>query len=128
MSAELLMLIGGITAFVLTVQWVRTRSLREKYAVNWILVAVLLLVCGLFPGLIMRFADESHLSYPAAVLFVALGTIYLFAFSVSLSLSGQYRRNARLTQELALLENRLRRLEAELGTREDDQHAGSNAG
>jgi hypothetical protein len=127
MSAELLMLMGGISASLLTIQWVRTRTLREKYAVNWILVAILLLICGLFPGLIMRFADESHLSYPAAVLFVALGAIYAFAFSVSVSLSGQYRRNARLTQELALLEHRLRRLEAELGTRRDGRHAGSSA-
>ena len=31
MNAELLMLIGGIVAFVLTLHWVRNRELREKY-------------------------------------------------------------------------------------------------
>jgi hypothetical protein len=110
-NAENLMLIGGLSAFVLTIYWVRSRDLREKYAVGWVIVAVLLLLLGLFPGLIMRVADASHLSYPSAVLFVALAAIYLFSFLVSVSLTRQYRRNVRLAQEVALLEQRLRELE-----------------
>jgi hypothetical protein len=117
MNAEMLMLIGGLTAFVLTVQGVRHRDLREKYAVIWIFVAFILLICGLFPRLIMSWADSSHLSYPAAVLFIALGAIYLFAFSVSVSLSRQFRRNARLAQELAFLEYRLQMLERRTDTK-----------
>ena len=66
----------------------------------------------------MSLADASRLSYPAAVLFVALAAIYVFSFTVSVSLSRQYRRNTRLNQEIALLELRLRGLE---GT---PQHAG----
>lgn len=112
MNAEVLMLIGGITAFVLTVYWVRNRDLLEKYAVGWISVAFILLLCGLFPRLIMAFADASRLSYPAAVLFVALAAIYVFSFAVSVSVTRQYRRNIRLTQELGMLEHRLRRLES----------------
>jgi hypothetical protein len=111
MNAELLMLIGGVGAFVLTIYWVRNRTLREKYAVGWIAVATLLLLLGLFPGIIMTFADASRLSYPSAVLFIALAMIYAYAFFASVSLSRQYRRSARLAQELALLEHRLRRLE-----------------
>lgn len=112
MSAELLMQVGGVTAFLLTIYWVRSRDLREKYAVLWLLVAFLLLLCGLFPGLIMTLAQHAHLSYPAAVLFIALTLIYVFSFAVSVSLSHVHRRNLRLTQEIALLEQRLRLLEA----------------
>ena len=111
MNAERLMLIGGIAAFLLTVYWVRSRELREKYAVAWFCVALLLLLCGLFPGLIEKLAQSAHLAYPSAVLFISLGLIYLFSFYVSLSLSRQYRANVRLMQELALLEERLARLE-----------------
>jgi hypothetical protein len=111
MTAELLMLCGGVAAFVLTIYWVRVRELRERYAVIWLLVATLALLCGLFPHLIMSFADAAHLSYPSAVLFIALGMAYAFAFTVSVSLSRQYRENLRLTQELALLEARVRQLE-----------------
>ncbi len=112
MTAESLMLVGGIGAFLLTLNWVRNRDLREKYAVVWMGVATLLLLCGLFPDIVMWFANTAHLSYPAAVLFVAIGADYVFSFTVSVSLTRQYRRNVRLTQELALLELRLRNLEA----------------
>lgn len=114
MNAELLMLLGGTSAFVLTVYWVRHRDLREKYAVGWLAVAFLLLLCGLAPSGIMAFADASRLSYPAAVLFIALAMIYVFSFSVSLSLTRQYRRSVRMAQELALLHGRLNELERRL--------------
>jgi hypothetical protein len=114
MNAENLMLAGGVTAFLLTLYWVRSREMREKYAVLWILVAVLLLLCGLFPEVIKGLATAVHLSYPALVLFIALALIYTFSFTVSVSLSHQYRRNARLMQEIALLKHRLEKLEDSL--------------
>jgi hypothetical protein len=113
LTAERLMLIGGLTSFLLTVHWVRRRDLREKYAVGWVLVACVLLLTGLFPGVIMSLADAAHLSYPAAVLFVALAVVYVFSLGVSVSLTRQYRRNVRLTQEVAMLERRIRLLEEE---------------
>jgi hypothetical protein len=126
MNAELLMLLGGVTAFCLTIYWVRGRELREKYALLWILAAVVLLLVGLFPDVLKRLAEACHLSYPAAVLLIALTAIYVFSFTVSVSLSHQHRRNVRLTQELALLKHRLARLEARLGP--DDRPAGEPTG
>ena len=120
-TAEILMTIGGVTAFILTLGWVRERQLREKYAVVWILVAFALLLVGLFPSVVMTFADYARLSYPAAVLMVALGVIYLFSFSVSVSISRQYRRSARLAQEFALMEMRMRELECRLADHADSQ-------
>jgi len=111
MKAEYLMLVGGVAAFLLTFYWVRCRTLREKYAVVWMTLAAALLVVGIFPGILKAFAAWAHLSFPAAMLFFVMGTTYLFAFMVSLSLSHLYRRNVRLTQEIALLEERLRALE-----------------
>lgn len=118
-TAELLMLVGGISSFVLTIHWVRNRDLREKYAIVWVLVAFVLLLAGIFPRAIMAFADSSHLSYPAAVLFIALAAIYAFSFSVSVSLTRQYRRNVRLTQEIAIMEQRLRILESKVACRDE---------
>lgn len=115
MTAETMMLVGGLCAFVLTLHWVRARELREKFAVYWLILAVLVLFVGIFPQSIMWFADAAHLSYPTAVLFLSLTVIYLFAFAVSVSLSTEHRRNVRLTQQMALLEERLRKLEAKGG-------------
>jgi hypothetical protein len=111
MSAELLMFIGGLSAFLLTLYWVRSRELREKYAVGWIGAALVVLLCGIFPKGIMFVAERAHLAYPTAVLFISLAAIYIFSFTVSVSLTHQYRRNIRLTQEIAILEQRLRALE-----------------
>ena len=112
MDAELLMLIGGTTAFLLTLYWVRSQDLLERYAVGWMAMAFLLFFCGLFPKVIESLASASHLSYPAAVLFVALTAMYVYSFSVSISLTRQYRHTVRLTQEVGILEQRLRELES----------------
>lgn len=111
MNASSLMLTGGIVAFLITIHWVRSRDMRERYAIGWLFLAVSLLVCGIFPRAIMRLAEAVHLSYAAAVLFVALAAIYCFALFVSVALTHQYRRNVRLMQEVAILNNRLRHLE-----------------
>ena len=111
MNAPTLMLVGGIVAFLVTVHWVRSRDLRERYAIGWLTLAALLLICGLFPGLIMHGAKYAHLSYASAVLFVSLTAIYCFALFVSVALTHQHRRNVRLLQEVAILNQRLRVLE-----------------
>lgn len=113
LNAEALMLIGGLFAFIMTVRWVRGREMREKYAVMWLCVATVLLLCGMFPKTIMFFADSSKLAYPSAVLFISLAVIYFFALSVSLSLSRQHQNVTRLLQEIAILKYEVDRLKSE---------------
>ncbi|MDB5311017.1 MAG: putative integral rane protein [Gemmataceae bacterium] len=125
MNAELLMLLGGGTAFALTLHWVRSRELGERHALGWILAATVALLCGLFPHTLMELADASRLSYPTAALFVALGAGYLFAFAVSVALTRLHRRCVRLLQVVALLEHRLKQLE---GMRADGAAGGRPAG
>ncbi len=113
-TAERLMLVGGIAVFLLTISWVRTRELREKYGLMWLGVATLVLLVGVFPDYLEAMARQANLSYPALVLFMTLGLLYPFSFFVTVSLSRQYRRSARLLQEVALLECRVRELEKRL--------------
>jgi hypothetical protein len=68
-------------------------------------------MAGLFPAIIMKTAERFHFSYAALVAFITAGGLFLFAFPVSISLSRQYRRNIRLTQEVSLLEKRINDLE-----------------
>jgi hypothetical protein len=106
------MLVAGLGAFLLTVHWVRSRNLRERYAIWWLLLATALLAAGLMPDWIKRTATAANLSYPAFVLFVALSAIYVFSFFVCVRLTDQHRRTNRALQELALLKHRLETLEA----------------
>lgn len=123
MTAETLMLAGGVTAFALTFAWVRSRQLREKYAVMWMAFASLLLLMGAFPQIVMGLADATRMAYPSMVLFLSLGVIYLFSMSVSLSLTRSRRTTVRLMQEFAItryeldsLRDRLQRLEQATST------------
>lgn len=114
MSAELLMLLCGVSAFVLTVYWVRSRRLRERYAIGWLLVASLGLLCGLRPQLIMDLAQSWNVSYLTIVVLFVVSAIYVFTFFVSVALSGLGQRSLRLVQEVALLEYRINELEQQL--------------
>lgn len=127
MNAEQLMLIAGISAFVVTLIWVRNREIREKYALWWVLISSCLLLLGIFPRTIMGLADAWKLSYPAMVLFVGLTLIYSFAFFVTVSLSRQYRRNMQLAQELALTRERLSKLEKSLAADGRNEHSSGNS-
>jgi hypothetical protein len=114
MSAELLMLLSGVSAFALTVYWVRSRRLREKYAIGWLLVASLGLLCGLFPNFVMGLAQSWNVGYLTIVVLFVLMAIYAFTFFVSVALSGLGQRGLRLIQEVALLEYRINELEQRL--------------
>src|SRR5436190_820057 len=107
LNAELLMLVGGVSSFCLTLYWVRSRALSEKYAAAWMLVATALLVCGVFPNLIKDFATSAHLAYPTAVLFLSAAGIFCFLFFGVGSLTRQVPPNNRLEEELGFVENRL---------------------
>jgi len=112
-NAELLMLLGGTAAFALTLYWVRNRRLGERHAIGWLAAATVALVCGFFPHTLMQLADASRLSYPTAVLFIALGVGYMYAFAVSVALTRLHQKCVRLLQAIALLEHRVRELESE---------------
>lgn len=112
MTAETLMLVAGCCGFALTLSWVRRRHLSERQALGWMAVATVLLACGLFPRLITAAAEACHLAYPTAVLFIALTLGYLFAFGTSVAYTRLNRRQLTLLQHLALLEQRVRELEA----------------
>ncbi len=113
MRAEYMMLAAGISVFLLTLYWVRKREIREKYAVAWMAAATIALAAGVFPQAVMYLAPKLHMGYTSFVLLLCLILGYFFAACTSISLSRQYHRNLRLTQELALLENRVRKLEQE---------------
>ena len=125
LTAERVMLVSGIAVFLATVHWVRSRDLREKYAIVWLGLASLILLFGLFPGLIMRLAGLTGFSYSSAVLYLVCAVVYTHAFAVSVSATTLYRRNVRLGQELGALRERVQRVEAALAAAESKAGAKS---
>jgi hypothetical protein len=89
---------------------IRSRRLRERYALLWLLTAVVLLALSLWRGGLNTMADWVGVeTYPPAVLFaVASLFILVVLLHYSTVISKLADQNAILAQRLALLEHDVR--------------------
>ena len=108
---------AAIASFLLLVvlELIRSRRLRERYALLWLLTGVVLLVLSAWRGGLNTIADWVGVTgYPPAVLFaVAVLFILLVLLDYSTVISRLSDQNTVLAQRLALLEQRLRESGAE---------------
>ena len=89
---------------------IRSRRLRERYALLWIATGVVLLALSLWRGGLNTIADWVGVTgYPPAVLF-AVGSLFILAVLLhySMVISKLADQNTILAQRLALLEAELR--------------------
>ena len=88
---------------------IRSRRLQERYAMLWLLTGVVILVLGLWRGLLSTIADVVGIAYPPSALFVlAAMFILLLLLHYSTVISQLSDQNRILAQRLALIEERLR--------------------
>jgi hypothetical protein len=86
---------------------VRRRKLLERYALVWLLAAVVLLGLGVWGGLLGWVSDTIGIRYPPSALFVvAFGFILLLLLHFSIAVSRLTDQTKVLAQRLALLEER----------------------
>ena len=91
---------------------VRRKKLREEYALMWLITAVVLFFTPLSIDLLDTIAFAIGVDYPPGLLFLIafIGVLFiLFQFSLVISRFTDQIKN--LTQDLALLERRVRDLE-----------------
>ncbi len=113
---NLLAAIPALVLLVAVLELVRRRRLREKYALLWILTAVVLLVLSLWRGIADSIALALGIAYGPAVIFAIAGfffTVVLLHYSTVISALTD--RTVVLAQENALLEQRLANVEREVG-------------
>ena len=90
------------------VNLVRTRKLKEEFALLWLLTAVVLVLAPLFIDYLDMVAHALGIEYPPAFIFVlAIISVLLILFQFSMRLSHFSDQIKALTQELALLRARL---------------------
>jgi hypothetical protein len=102
--------IASVLLLLVVFELIRSRRLRERYALLWLLTGVVLLVLSVWRGGLNTIAGWFGVSgYPPAILF-AVG--FMFVFLVLLHYATVISRlsdqNVILAQRLALLEERLR--------------------
>lgn len=113
----------AIVMLVVVFAMLLTRRLREKYAALWIVIALAMLVLGLFPQLLLGLTALLGVVLPANLLF-AMAILLLLGVSLHLSWEQSQAEDEirRAAEELAILRAdheslraHLDRLEEELG-------------
>jgi hypothetical protein len=101
--------IAAVILLLVILELIRSRRLQERYALLWLLTAIVILVLSVWRGLLSRLADLVGIAYPPSALFVLASffvlTVLLHYSTVISQLSDQ---NRILAQRLAILEHDLR--------------------
>jgi len=105
------MLIGLAVLFFVT-NLVRTKKLKEEFALLWLLTGVVLVLTPLFIDYLDIVAHALGVDYPPALIFLlAIISLLLILFQFSLRISHFSEQIKVLTQELALLRAQVEELE-----------------
>jgi hypothetical protein len=101
--------IASVLLLLVVFELIRSRRLRERYALLWLLTGVVLLVLSLWRGGLNTIAGWFGISgYPPAILFaVGILFILLVLLHYSTVISRLSDQSTILAQRLALLEERL---------------------
>ena len=110
--ARLLLIIIGLIVLAAVINLMRTRRLKEEYALLWLAAALTLIATPILIDPLDSIAFFLGIEYPPA-LFLGLGIIglLLIIFQLSLVISKFSDQIRVLTQEVAILRSRLDRLE-----------------
>jgi len=106
-------IVFGVLILIVTVELLRRRKLREKYAALWLTVSVVTLFLAIFPEPLFHVSDWLGFGLPSNLVFFAGGTVLLV---ISMQLSSETGRleaeTQRLAEEHALLQLEVRQLRA----------------
>lgn len=119
--------IGLAVLILVIVLWMLlTRKLREKYAVLWLVIAVSVLIVGLFPGLLGALTALLGVQVPSNLLFATAILLLLgVALHLSWELSQVEEETRRLAEEAAILRTQLESVEDRLAKLETPQSGSS---
>jgi hypothetical protein len=109
---QLVSILGAALLLLTVLEMVRRRRLTERYALLWLLSAMVLLVLAIWSGALAKISHAMGVIYPRnALFFVGIGFILLLLLHFSSAVSRLSDQSETLAQRQALLEERLRRQE-----------------
>lgn len=102
--ARLFAMVLGLVVLLFVVNLVRTKKLKEEFALLWLLTAVLLVLAPLFIDYLDLIAHGLGIEYPPAFIFLlAIISLLFILFQFSMRISRFSEQIKVLAQELALL-------------------------
>lgn len=109
---QLVAIVGAGVLLLTVLEMVRRRRLMERYALLWLLSAVVLLALAIWSGALAKISHAIGVIYPPnALFFIAIGFILLLLLHFSAAVSRLSDQSETLAQRQALLDERLRRHE-----------------
>jgi hypothetical protein len=108
---QIVAVVVSVALLCLVIDLVRRRTLTEGHSLIWLLCAGALLVLSLWHRILDATARWLGVYYPPAVLLLVL-VFFVFVASLyfSVVVSGQRRQIESLTEQVALLDERVRKL------------------
>jgi hypothetical protein len=111
---QIVAIIASSCLLLIVLELVRRRRFLERYAILWLLSAVVMLGLAVWKGLLSELASAIGIIYPPNALFVvAFGFVLILLLHFSLAVSRLSDQTKVLAQRLALLEHRMRDAEEE---------------
>jgi hypothetical protein len=106
----------SLVVLSITLEALRTDVLEERYALLWVATSLIILLVAIFPQAVAVVKILTGIHYTNAVMAVLIAFLLLVTFHLSLALSRHRDHQARSAQRLAVLEQRVLRLEEALRT------------
>jgi hypothetical protein len=109
---QILAIIAAGALLLVVLELVRQRRLLERYALLWLVSAVVLLVLASWRGALSSLANLVGIAYPPnALFFFAFAAILILLLHFSVAVSRLADQSKLLAQRVAMLDERLRRFE-----------------
>lgn len=114
MGLKLQLIIAGIIVIgiLYIISLIQRNRLELKYALSWLIVAVLVLIMDIFPATMDELALFLGIASPMNMMFF-MGFVFLLVIILTLTVTVSIAASSvkRLTQKIALLEKRIKELE-----------------
>ena len=118
-TLQIFMLIAVALYFALLIYFLRRKRINLKYSLLWLFSGVVMLLLALFPGILDRTAAIVGIASPVNALFaIVLFCVMIILMSLTAIVSRLNNQLLQLAQTNALLEKRVRELEAKVETNE----------
>ena len=112
---RLALFLGTLCYFYLILSMLKRKRLTVRYAIIWLFSGFVFLIFSIFPYTVLVLRDLLKMEMPVNVVFtLVIGFMLLLLLSLSSIVSVFAEKLRRLTQEQALLEQRVRDLEKKL--------------
>jgi len=121
---KIFVILISIALMIFIVELVRRRKLREEYSWLWLLTGIIILILASWHDLLIYVTNFIGAALPTSTLFF-LGLVFLFLIAVQFStkISRLTDQVKNLTQENALLKERVEKMEGNEGKKEKREEA-----